>query len=112
MTKRGLTVDINEQICPDRWSYSFDGKHFTAREEFDDIAEDELKELAERWLRVKESGRTAEVVGRTLLVTRESTQELALKTLAIEGVRQASVLGLIEWETVMTVIADTLMEVE
>lgn len=110
MTKRGFTVDISEQICPDRWSYSFDGKQFVAREEFDNVSEDELRELAERWLRVKEPGRTAEVTGNTLRMTRKSNQALALKTLAIEGVKQASILGLVEWETVMTVIADTLTQ--
>ena len=112
MTKRNFTVDVSEQICPDRWSYSFDGKQLIAREEFDDIADAELKELAERWMRVQTPPRTVRVEGKTFIVTRESTQAEALMTLAIEGTRQASVLGLVELDTVLAVIEETMNAIE
>lgn len=108
MTKRALTVDINEQICPDRWSYSFDGKYSVAREEFDDITNGELKELAERWSKTKGSLHTSKVEGKMLVVTRKATQAEAPSILAIEGVRQASVLELVTLQTVFAVIEDIL----
>ena len=106
MAKRGLVVDIAEMICPDKWQYQYDGKTFTAIEEFsNNISREELEGIRDRWIR---GSGEASLEGNKLTVRKDVMQHYAVSNLAIEGALQASVLKVISRDTQYGVIADAL----
>ncbi len=109
MAKRGLAVDVVEMICPDKWEYKYDGKKFMATEIFDsNISTKELEEIRDRWIR---SGGNAWLEGNKLTVEKVISQYYAVSNLAVEGVLQASILGLVGIDTQYEVIADVLQNI-
>lgn len=109
MAKRGLAIDIVEMICPDKWEYKYDGREFTAIEVFNNnVSIEELEGIRDRWIK---GGGKAKLEGNKLTVAKTISQQYAVSNLAIEGVLQASILGLVTTETQYSVIADILEKV-
>lgn len=113
MTKRGMTVDVSEQICPDKWKYEFDGVNLIVVEEFGgDISDKEMADIAKRWNWSVGRLVAVSVRGRVLEVTMPCElgweQEHAVTILAIEGIWQANVLGLTSRSVVFNVLNEIL----
>ena len=92
MTKTGNVLMPTVAACPDRWSYSFDGKVMNIKEEFDDLPDHARKRTAEC---AEAMGMKPIIDGDAFLVTKEVEQGDAVKGLISEAVMQGAILGLI-----------------